>query len=87
MVDEFVRVLGVRVAVFSAESRLAFIEAVLAQGVQAYLLKSERLKTVADTIRRVTRGEKNIVSQELTFDHKKLTPSEMEGSCTCSAAA
>lgn len=78
MVDEFVRVPNTRVVIFSAESRLAFIQAVLAQGTAAYLLKSERLKTVADTIRRVMRGEKGIVSQELTTDHKKLTPSEQE---------
>lgn len=78
MVDEFVRVPDTKVVIFSAESRIAFIEAVLAQGVAAYLLKSERLSTVADTVRRVVRGEKNIVSQSLTFDHKKLTPSEQE---------
>ncbi|MBC7997293.1 MAG: response regulator transcription factor [Leptolyngbya sp.] len=78
MVDEFVRVPDTKVVIFSAESRIAFIEAVLAQGVAAYLLKSERLSTVADTVRRVVRGEKNIVSQALTFDHKKLTPSEQE---------
>ncbi|HEY9787714.1 MAG TPA: response regulator transcription factor [Candidatus Obscuribacterales bacterium] len=78
MVDEFVRIPDTRIIIFSAESRLAFIHAVLAQGVSAYLLKSERIKTVADTVRRVMKGESGIVSDGLTFDHKKLTPSEQE---------
>jgi len=47
-------------------------------GVSAYLLKSERLSILADVIRKVARGEKGIVSEALTFDHRKLTPSEQE---------
>lgn len=78
MIDEFVRVPDSHVIIFSAESRLAFIQAVLSQGVSAYLLKSERIKTVADTIRRVMKGEDSIVSGQLTYDYKKLTPSEQE---------
>lgn len=78
MIDEFVRVPDTRILIFSAESRLAFIQAVLSQGVSAYLLKSERIKTVADTVRRIMKGESSIVSEQLTFDCKKLTPSEQE---------
>lgn len=78
MIDEFIRVPDSKVIIFSAENRLAFVQAVLSMGVSAYLLKSERIKTVADTIRRVMRGERSIVSQEVNFDSKKITPSEQE---------
>jgi len=36
------------------------------------------LSILADVIRKVARGEKGIVSEALTFDHRKLTPSEQE---------
>lgn len=78
MIDEFIRIPDSKVIIFSAENRLAFVQAVLSMGVSAYLLKSERIKTVADAIRRVMRGEKSIVSQEVNFDSKKITPSEQE---------
>lgn len=78
MIDEFVRVTDLRVIIYSAESRLAFIQGVMSMGVSAYLLKSERLSILADVIRKVARGERGIVSEALTFDHRKLTPSEQE---------
>ncbi|MBX9694404.1 MAG: response regulator transcription factor [Cyanobacteria bacterium] len=77
-ISEFLRYPDLKLVIFSAESREAFIRSVLSLGVSAYLLKSERISKVADTIRRVMKGEKNIVTEELTFDRRKLTPSEQE---------
>jgi Response regulator containing a CheY-like receiver domain and an HTH DNA-binding domain len=70
MISEFLRYPQTRLVIFSAEGRQAFIQSVLSLGVSAYLMKSERIATVADTIRRVMKGEKNIVSDEITFDRK-----------------
>jgi len=67
-----------RLIIFSAESRMAFIQSVLAMGVAAYLLKSERVATVADTIRQVMSGQSNIISPEVTKTYKKITRAEME---------
>jgi DNA-binding NarL/FixJ family response regulator len=46
--------------------------------VAAYLLKSERVSTVAATIRKVMAGETAIMSSELSVDYKKITRSEHE---------
>lgn len=78
MIREFLRFPDLRLVIFSAEGRQAFIHEVMSMGVSAYLLKSERIATVAETIRRVVAGQKNIVTDELTYDRKKLTPSEQE---------
>lgn len=78
MISEFLRYPDLKIIIFSAESRQAFIHEVLNMGVSAYLLKSERIQTVIETIRRVSKGESNIVTNEITFDRKKLTPSEQE---------
>ena len=78
MIGEFLRYPATKLVIFSAESRQAFIHAVLSMGVSAYLLKSETVTKVADTIRRVMKGESNIVTEEITYDRKKLTPSEQE---------
>ncbi len=78
MIQEYLRLIDSKLIIFSAEMRLAYIQTVLAMGVSAYLLKSERVSKVADTIRRVMRGEKSIISPELTSDYKKITPSEQE---------
>jgi len=67
-----------RLIIFSAESRMAFIQSVLAMGVSAYLLKSERVSTVADTIRLVMEGQTSIISSEVTKTYKKITRAEME---------
>jgi DNA-binding NarL/FixJ family response regulator len=47
-------------------------------GVSAYLLKSERVAKVAETIRLVVSGKKAITSEQVTQDNKKITPSEQE---------
>jgi len=78
MIKEFLRFPDVRLVIFSAESRQAFIQEVLNMGVSAYLLKSERVSKVADVIRRVHKGEKGLVTEDITTDRKKLTPSEQE---------
>jgi len=51
MVQEFCRVPGSRVIIFSGESRMAFIQAVLSLGAYGYLLKSENADTVAAAIK------------------------------------
>ncbi len=78
MLTEFLRFRTVEIIIFSAESRLAYIQEVLAMGVSAYLLKSERVSKLAETIRLVMKGERGIVSQELNATYKKITPSEQE---------
>jgi DNA-binding NarL/FixJ family response regulator len=47
-------------------------------GVSAYLLKSERITKVAETIRQVLAGKKSITSEQVTAENKKITPSEQE---------
>ena len=76
MVKQFLDVPGTRVIVFSVERRLAFVKVVMSLGVAAYLLKSEPIPSIADTIRLVFKGKKNILSEELMTDKTKLTPSE-----------
>lgn len=78
MVERFSKLSESKLVIFSAESRMAFIQTVLAMGVQAYLLKSERVAKVAETIRRVMRGETGIVSEQVKGNWKKLTRSEDE---------
>jgi DNA-binding NarL/FixJ family response regulator len=78
MIEEFCRVPGLKVVIFSAENRLAFVQAVLAMGVAAYLLKSERISKVAETISAVMSGKSGIVSDELQQGFRKLTPTEAE---------
>jgi len=67
-----------RLIIFSAEARMAFIQSVLSMGVSAYLLKSERVATVAETIRLVMAGQSDIISSEVTKTYKKITRAEME---------
>ncbi len=67
-----------RLIIFSAEARVAFIQSVLAMGVSAYLLKSERVAKVADTVRAVMDGKTGIISDEVTKTYKKITRAEME---------
>lgn len=78
MVEMFSQLKDSKLVIFSAESRMAFIQTVLAMGVQAYLLKSERVAKVAETIRRVMAGETGIVSEQVKGNWKKLTRSEDE---------
>lgn len=80
MVRSFCSIAGSRVLVFSVENRPAFIETVMQLGASGYLLKSESIAKVADTIRRIMSSPEAVVSKELTpsADSKKLTPSEQE---------
>lgn len=78
MVERFSQLKDSKLVIFSAESRMAFIQTVLAMGVQAYLLKSERVAKVSETIRRVMAGETGIVSEQVKGNWKKLTRSEDE---------
>jgi DNA-binding NarL/FixJ family response regulator len=78
MIREYTRYPLMKIVVFSAESRMAYIQTVLTMGVSAYLLKSERVAKVAETIRRVVKGQTGIVSESITFDFKRITASEQE---------
>ena len=70
--------LNTKLIIFSAESRIALIQSVLAMGVSAYLLKSERVAKVIETIKAVTDGATGIISDEVTKTYKKITRAEME---------
>lgn len=78
MVKDFCDLPGSKVLIFSGESRMAFIQAVLALGVCGYLLKSETVARVAEAIRDVHAGKKPILSTSLTGGETKLTKSEQE---------
>lgn len=78
MIEEFCRIPDLKIVVFSAENRLAFVQTVLTMGVAAYLLKSERISKVAETIRAVVAGKTGMISDELAGGFRKLTPSEAE---------
>ncbi|SRR5579875_155507 len=78
MVKAFCSIPGSRVIVFSGESRMAFIQIVLAMGASGYLLKSENVSTVAETIRQVMSGKKPVISDELVAGETKVTRSEQE---------
>lgn len=78
MVEKFGQIKNAKLVIFSAESRMAFIQTVLSMGVHAYLLKSERVSKVADTIRRVMKGDTGIISEQAKGNWKKLTRSEDE---------
>lgn len=78
MIQEYIRYPLMKIVVFSAENRMAYIQTVLSMGVSAYLLKSERVAKVAETIRRVMKGQTGIVSESISFDYKRITASEQE---------
>jgi two-component system response regulator DesR len=81
MVKQYCDLPHSRVVVFSNESRPAFVKVVMSLGVSAYLLKSESLSKVADTIRQVAAGKKNLLSDEVAVsanDHHRITRSEEE---------
>src|ERR1700733_10586737 len=72
MVEEFARSATAKLIVFSAENRLALVQSCLSMGVAAYLLKSERVSTLASIIRRVEGGEKGIMSEQLSVDSSRV---------------
>jgi two-component system NarL family response regulator len=78
MIQEYLRYPLMKIVVFSAENRMAYIQSVVTMGVSAYLLKSERVAKVAETIRKVMKGQTGIVSEDLSFDFKRITASEQE---------
>ena len=78
MIQEYLRIPDAKVVIFSAEMRLAYVQMVLSMGVSAYLLKSERIAKVAETIRQVVAGRKSVISEMVTSEHRKITPSEQE---------
>ncbi|MBY0356694.1 MAG: response regulator transcription factor [Candidatus Obscuribacterales bacterium] len=78
MVKGFCDLNDSKVLIFSGESRMAFIQAVLALGVYGYLLKSETISKVAAAVRDVQAGKKPILSDALTGGDTKLTKSEQE---------
>lgn len=78
MIKDFVSIPGIQVVVFSGESRMAFIQTVLGLGVASYLLKSESVGKIAETIRQVMEGKKSIISEELVADETKLTKTEQQ---------
>jgi DNA-binding NarL/FixJ family response regulator len=78
MVEEFAKSTNAKLIVFSAENRLALVQSCLSMGVAAYLLKSERVSTLASIIRRVEGGEKGIMSEQLSVDSSRVTKAEEE---------
>jgi len=78
MIQAFCNIPGTRVIVFSGESRMAFIQIVLGMGVAGYLLKSESVARVAETVRQVMAGRKGVLSEELVVGDTKVTKSEQE---------
>lgn len=77
MISQYLQA-GSRLVIFSAESRMAFIQAVLSLGVAAYLLKSERISRVSEVIREVMSGKGPVVSEQARGNHKKITRAEAE---------
>jgi DNA-binding NarL/FixJ family response regulator len=78
MIQSFCNIAGSRVIVFSGESRMAFIQTVLAVGAAGYLLKSETISKVAETIREVMGGKRFVISKELIGGETNVTRSEQD---------
>lgn len=78
MVTEFCALPATRILIFSVENRPAFIETVMEIGAAGYLLKSESVATVADTIRRISQNNERIMSDSISSPNAKLTMTEQE---------
>ncbi len=78
MVKQFCSLRHSKIIVFSVEKRQAFVKVVMSLGVSAYLLKSESLQTVIETIRQVDSGKQTVLSEELSADQARITKSEEE---------
>lgn len=78
MVQAYCNIPGTKVIIFSGEGRMAFIQTVLSLGVVGYLLKSENVSKIAETIQQVMAGKQPIISQELLAGETKVTKSEQE---------
>lgn len=78
MVKQFCDLKHSRVIVCSVEQRQAFVRVVVSLGVNGYLLKSESVDKVVDTIRQVADGKKNLFSAEVAAEQTRITRSEEE---------
>jgi DNA-binding NarL/FixJ family response regulator len=78
LVSKFLQASPAKLIIFSAEMRMAYVSTILSMGVSAYLLKSERINKVAQVIREVMQGQRGLVSEEITSDSRRITPSENE---------
>ena len=67
-----------KIIVFSAESRRAFVQAILELGVAGYLLKSESISGVIDAIKKVASGQKQVKSKSIAVGKEKLTKAEQD---------
>ncbi len=65
-----------KIIVFSAESRRAFVQAILELGVCGYLLKSESISNVIDAIKQVAKGQNLVKSKGIAVGKEKLTKAE-----------
>ena len=78
MIKTYAKRCSAKLIIYSAENRLALVQAALQLGVSAYLLKSERVTVLGEVIRRVHSGITGIVSEDLGQDSSKLTKAEAE---------
>lgn len=67
-----------KIIVFSAESRRAFVQAILDLGVAGYLLKSESISNVVEAIRKVADGQALVKSKSIAVGKEKLTRAEQD---------
>lgn len=79
LVETFCGVPDCRIIVFSGDSRQAILQIVLETDVRGYLLKSEPISKVIDTIRDVMNGKGPIISTELlTNGNTRVTGAEQQ---------
>ncbi len=67
---------GARVVVFTAENRMFYVNLALKLGVSAFLLKSEPFFKLAEVIRRVNSGEREILSSGLMEERFVISDAE-----------
>ena len=65
-----------KIIVFSAELRMPVVQMVMDLGVAAYLLKSESIDKISETIRLVMNGAGPIVSRDVMSDDPQLSKAE-----------
>jgi len=77
LTQRFCGIPNTAVIVFSGDSRTAILNLVLSQGVAGYLLKSEPIAKVTQSIRDVAGGKRPIISEELLEARQpKITQTE-----------
>ena len=77
LIDQFSRQCK-HILVFSAESRRAFVEAVLSMNVAGYILKSDSAARIAQALRSVISGLRPVCSAELIKASVRVTPAERQ---------